>query len=153
MGGERGMEGREDMDFIAELRVHGLQVTHQRLAVYKALSYTGEHPSAETVYQMVKKRFPMISLGTVYKTLERFHDVGLIKKVCPLTEVARYDATTSPHVHMICLKCQSIQDADEPLMELKLAQPERNGFKVMSQEVLLQGYCAHCRKGVDALAS
>jgi Fur family transcriptional regulator, peroxide stress response regulator len=147
------MEGREDRDFIAELRVHGLQVTHQRLAVYQALYYTGEHPSAETVYQLVRKRFPMISLGTVYKTLERFDDVGLIRKVCPLTEVARYDAKTSPHVHMVCLKCQSIQDADEPLMELKLIQPDKNGFKVMSQQVLLQGYCAHCRKGVDALAS
>jgi Fur family transcriptional regulator, peroxide stress response regulator len=147
------MEGREDRDFIAELRVRGLQVTYQRLAVYQALCFTKEHPSAETVYQLVRKRFPMISLGTVYKTLERFHDVGIIQKVCPLTEVARYDATTSPHVHMICLKCQSIQDVDEPLMELKLAQPERSGFKVTSQQVLLQGYCAHCRKGVDALAS
>jgi Fur family transcriptional regulator, peroxide stress response regulator len=147
------MEGREDRDFIKELRMHGLQVTHQRLAVYQALCHSVEHPSAETVYQTVRKRFPMISLGTVYKTLERFHDVGLIRKVCPLTEVARYDAITPPHVHMVCLKCQSIQDVDEPMTEMKLVQPERNGFKVMTQQVLLQGYCAHCRQGADVLAS
>jgi Fur family peroxide stress response transcriptional regulator len=147
------MERREGRDFIKELRVYGLQVTHQRLAVYQALCNTMEHPSAETVYQAVKKRFPMISLGTVYKTLERFHDVGLVQKVCPMTEVARYDATTSPHVHMVCLKCQSIQDVDEPIMEMKFAQPERNGFKVTAQQVVLQGYCAHCCKGVDILAS
>jgi Fur family transcriptional regulator, peroxide stress response regulator len=147
------MEGREDRDFIKELRMHGLQVTHQRLAVYQALCYSVEHPSAEAVFQTVRKRFPMISLGTVYKTLERFHDVGLIRKVCPVTEVARYDATTTPHVHLVCLKCQSIQDVDEPMTELKIVQPERNGFKVMTQQVLLQGYCAHCRQGLDVLAS
>jgi Fe2+ or Zn2+ uptake regulation protein len=140
------MEGREDKDFIAKLRAYGLQVTYQRLAVYQALYFTKEHPSADAIYQQVKKRFPMISLGTVYKTLERFHDVGLIQKVCPLTEVARYDATTPPHVHMICLECQSVLDVPEPMMEMKLPLPERNGFKVTGRQVLLQGYCAHCRK-------
>jgi Fur family peroxide stress response transcriptional regulator len=147
------MEGKEDKDFIATLRAHGLQVTYQRLAVYQALYYTKKHPSAEAVYQLVRKRFPMISLGTVYKALERFHDVGLIQKVSPLTEVARYDATTSPHVHMVCLECQSIQDVAEPMTELRLALSERNGFKVMRQQVLFQGYCAQCRKAADALTS
>jgi Fur family transcriptional regulator, peroxide stress response regulator len=145
------MEEREDKDFIAMLRKNGLQVTYQRLAVYQVLYFSKEHPSAEAVYQQVRKRFPMISLGTVYKTLERFHDVGLIQKVSPLTEVARYDAMTSPHVHMVCLECQSVQDADDPVMELKLPIPERNGFKVTTQQILLHGYCAHCRKGDDGL--
>ena len=143
------MEGREDTDFIAMLRKYGLQVTYQRLAVYQSLFFSKEHPSAELVYQQVRKRFPMISLGTVYKTLERFHDVGLIQKVSPLTEVARYDAMTLPHVHMVCLECQSVQDASDLMMELKLPVPERNGFKVTTQQILLQGYCAHCRKGDD----
>jgi Fur family peroxide stress response transcriptional regulator len=144
------MEVREDTDFIATLRAHGLQVTYQRLAVYQALYYTKEHPSAEVVYQHVKKRFPMISLGTVYKTLERFHEVGLIQKVSPLTEVARYDAKTSPHVHTVCLKCQTLQDVEEPMAEMKLSHHQKNDFKVLSQQVLLQGYCAHCRKSTDA---
>ncbi len=145
------MDGREEVDFIAELRMHGLHVTHQRLAVYQALHSSREHPSAETLYQLVKKRFPMISLGTVYKTLERFRDVGLIQKVSPLTDVARYDARTFCHVHMVCLKCQSIQDVDELLPDPKLMHWERNGFKVVNQQVLLQGYCALCCKSTGML--
>jgi Fur family transcriptional regulator, peroxide stress response regulator len=145
------MEGREDKDFIAMLRRNGLQVTYQRLAVYQSLYFSKEHPSAEAVYQQVRKRFPMISLGTVYKALERFHEVGLIQKVSPLTEVARYDAMTSPHVHMVCLECQSVQDVDDPMIELNLPHLERNGFKVTTQQLLLQGYCAHCRKADDGL--
>jgi Fe2+ or Zn2+ uptake regulation protein len=54
---------------------------------------------------------------------------------------------------MVCLKCQSIQDVDGPMMELKLSLQERNGFKVTSQQVLLQGYCAHCSNGTDGLSA
>ena len=147
------MEGSEDKDFIAALRAHGLQVTYQRLAVYQTLYYNKEHPSAEVVYQQVRKRFPMISLGTIYKTLERFLEVGLIQKVSPLTDVTRYDAIVSPHIHMVCLKCKSLQDVDEPLPEIRLSPQERNGFKILSQQVLFQGYCAHCLKRDNPLKS
>jgi Fur family peroxide stress response transcriptional regulator len=140
------MEGKNDKDFIATLRDHGLQVTYQRLAIYQALYFTREHPSAEVIYQQVKKRFPMISLGTVYKTLEKFYEVGLIEKVSPITEVARYDAITGPHHHMVCLECQSIQDAglaEEPTITVS----EQNGFRILRQQVVLHGYCPACKGG------
>lgn len=139
------MEGKNDKDFIATLRDHGLQVTYQRLAIYQALYFTKEHPSAEVIYQQVKKRFPMISLGTVYKTLEKFFEVGLIQKVSPVTEVARYDALIGPHHHMVCLECQSIQDIDDIAGEQKINLPAKNGFHVVRQQVVLQGYCPGCK--------
>jgi Fur family peroxide stress response transcriptional regulator len=141
------MEGTKEKDFIATLREHGLQVTYPRLAIYQSLFNTKEHPSAETIYQQVRKRFPMISLGTVYKTLERFHDVGLIQKVSPMTEVARYDAIVDPHHHLVCLKCQMIQDVKDSSFEKKISIPEGNGFQIVRQQVLFQGYCPDCLPG------
>ncbi len=142
------MEVKSDKDFIATLREHGLQVTYQRLAIYQALYFTKEHPSAEAIYQQVKKRFPMISLGTVYKTLEKFYEVGLIQKVSPITEVARYDAITGSHHHMVCLECQSIQDADSIVGAPKMSVSEHNGFRVLRQQVVLHGYCPACKGGI-----
>ncbi len=139
------MSDNSDKDFIAILRQHGLQVTYQRLAIYQALYHTKVHPSAEEIYQQVRKRFPMISLGTVYKTLERFHEVGLIQKVSPVTEVARYEANVSHHHHLICLECQTIQDFEDPGLDVKVSLPEGNDFEVMRRQVILQGYCAHCK--------
>jgi Fur family peroxide stress response transcriptional regulator len=139
------MAENSDKDFIAILREHGLQVTYQRLAIYQALFHTKDHPSAEEIYQQVRKRFPMISLGTVYKTLERFHDVGLIQKVSPLTEVARYEANVSHHHHLICLECQTIQDFGDADMDVKVSLPDGNGFEVLKSQLVLQGFCAHCR--------
>jgi Fur family peroxide stress response transcriptional regulator len=146
--GKEVMEVKNDKDFIATLREHGLQVTYQRLAIYQALYFTKEHPSAEAIYQQVRKRFPMISLGTVYKTLEKLYEVGLIQKVSPITEVARYDAITGPHHHMVCLECQSIQDADSIVGAQKISVPEQNGFRVLRQQVVLHGYCPACKGSI-----
>ena len=90
----------------------------------------------------------MISLGTVYKTLEKFYEVGLIQKVSPITEVARYDAITGPHHHMVCLECQSIQDADSIVGEPKISVSEQNGFHVLRQQVVLHGYCPACKGNI-----
>ena len=140
------MEETNDKDFIATLRQHGLQVTYQRLAIYQALCNTVEHPSAEEIYQQVRKRFPMISLGTVYKTLERFYDVGLIQKVSPVTEVARYDAIVTAHHHLICVECQSIKDIEASVPVPQVSLPEGIDFQVVRHQVVIQGYCPTCRK-------
>jgi Fur family transcriptional regulator, peroxide stress response regulator len=140
------VEDSNDKDFIATLRQHGLQVTYQRLAIYQALCTTMEHPSAEDIYQQVRKRFPMISLGTVYKTLERFFEVGLIQKVSPVTEVARYDSMLSPHNHLICVECQSIKNLDGSVPVPNVTLPDGVDFQVVRHQLVLQGYCSSCRK-------
>ena len=76
------MKEKNEKDFIPILKAHGLKVTFQRLAIYQALILTnGEHPSVDFIYQHTKKSFPMISLGTVYKTLDKFCEVGLIQNL------------------------------------------------------------------------
>ncbi len=127
---------------MSKIKECGLQVTHQRLAVYEALCKTGAHPTAEQVHKEVTKRFPMISLGTVYKTIERLHVVGLIKKVNPVKEVGRYEAKTDLHHHMICEKCQSIHDIHELSGTIPL--PEKPGFKITHHQVIFHGYCENC---------
>jgi Fur family peroxide stress response transcriptional regulator len=133
-------------NFIAILRGHGLQVTHQRLAIYQELyNSMDQHPDAEMIYQEVKKRFPMISLGTVYKTLERFSDVGLVQKVSPTTEVARYDIEVKPHYHLICLECQRIVNVDQSVVSEAIDLPHYPGFQVLSYQLVFQGYCPTCQ--------
>jgi Fur family peroxide stress response transcriptional regulator len=88
----------------------------------------------------------MISLGTVYKTLERFHEVKLIQRVSPITDVARYEAKTSTHHHLICLECQTILDLEDPSLDEKIQLPDDNGFQILQRQVVIQGLCPHCRQ-------
>ena len=43
-----------------------LKLTPQRLAVYKYLMSTNEHPSAEIIYKSLQPEYPTMSLATVY---------------------------------------------------------------------------------------
>jgi Fur family transcriptional regulator, peroxide stress response regulator len=125
------MEERNETDFIAALRDHGLSVTFQRLAIYQTLHSSNGHPTADAIYQQVMKRFPMISLGTVYETLEKFYEVGLIQRVNPIRETARYDASVGLHHYMVCLNRQSIQNAEGIVEEPKVSDSGKNGFQVL----------------------
>lgn len=77
-----------------KLRARRLSVTPQRLAVLAVLQALSDHPTAERIYQEVRRQMPAISFNTVYKTLEVFCQKGLVTKVNPLHEMARYDKTT-----------------------------------------------------------
>ena len=48
----------------------GRRMTRQRQAIMEMLAKTDEHPTAEMVYEAVRKQLPEISLGTVYRNLQ-----------------------------------------------------------------------------------
>ncbi len=79
---------------VDRLRSRHISVTPQRLAVLGILESRRDHPTAEQIYQEVRRQMPAISFNTVYKTLEVFCQKGLLIKVNPLHEVARYDIDT-----------------------------------------------------------
>jgi Fe2+ or Zn2+ uptake regulation protein len=47
---------------------------------------------------------------------------------------------------MVCLDCQSIQDAEDIIGDQKISIPEKHGFQVVRQQVVLQGYCPGCKQ-------
>lgn len=134
-------------ELIQKLRQHKISVTPQRLAVLAILEARRDHPSAEQIYQEVRRQHPAISFNTVYKTLEVLHQKGLIIKVNPLHEVARYDGQVHHHAHLICRRCHHIFDleGDFPLVPLKTEEIP-SGFRVESQSVTIWGVCQHCHE-------
>ena len=75
-----------------------LKLTPQRLAVYKYLMSTKEHPSAEAIYKAIQTEYPTMSLATVYKALKTLAEVGLIQEINVGEGNFRYDGTTYPIV-------------------------------------------------------
>jgi Fur family transcriptional regulator, peroxide stress response regulator len=139
-------------DLIQKLRGHGIAVTPQRLAILASLQRRHDHPSAEKIYQEVRPQLPAISFNTVYKTLEILCRKGLILKVNPLHETARYDGETGFHAHLVCRRCHTIADlyrqpevpADLDKKDKK-ATAEVQGFRVEYQSLTLWGLCPRCR--------
>ena len=56
-------------------------MTRQRRVILEALRGTTSHPTADEVYEMVRRRLPRISLGTVYRNLEILSGEGLVAKL------------------------------------------------------------------------
>jgi Fur family peroxide stress response transcriptional regulator len=133
-------------NLIHRLRHHGIAVTPQRLAVLATLENRKDHPSAQKIYQEVRRELPAISFNTVYKTLETFCEKGLVLKVNPLHEAARYDGETSHHAHLICRRCHHIIDLPwEAPAAPAFAGEALQGFRVEQQSLTLWGLCPRCQ--------
>ncbi len=136
--------------FIDACREKGLNVTYQRLLIFKTLMKTKTHPTAEKIYHDVKTEYPSISLATVYKTLETLAEHNLIQKVTPLHDLARYDGDTAPHHHLVCLECRKIVDVyDDYLNQLPL--PENNHFSIKGYRIQFEGICEECARKKSAV--
>lgn len=128
-------------------RLHreGRKVTPQRRLIYQALEGRHSHPRAEDIYEVVRATIPDISLGTVYKTLRELVDMGEVIEIKYHGEQSRFDIITSPHNHLICMKCQKIEDV---LTQIPIPEPnlsEKNGFRIRQSEILYWGYCSDCQ--------
>ena len=131
--------------FISACRERGLNVTYQRILIYKALLKNNFHPTAEDIFKTVKTEYPSISLATVYKTLETFSENGLLSKVTELHDLARYDADLILHHHLLCTSCKKVVDIhDESFNQLPM--PDKNGFNVSGYRILFEGICSDCNQ-------
>lgn len=133
-------------DFIKRSKELGIKITPQRVAIYRELANTDEHPSAEAIYKKIKNYYPNISLTTIYRTLETFEKLGLISVVNILYNAARYDANLEPHHHMVCVECKKVEDFyDESLNKLDFSQKTLSRYKVLGYTVQLNGICKDCQ--------
>jgi len=131
--------------FVAQCKERGVKITPQRVAIYRELTATNEHPSAENIYNKIKSYYPNVSLTTIYRTLETFEHLGLISVVNTLSNAARYDANLAPHTHVVCVVCKRISDIyDLDLNAVDFATDTE--YEVLGYDLLLKGICPECRQ-------
>lgn len=138
----------ERMDAFKErCRQAGLKVTPQRMAVFKTLIESKEHPSAEAVFRQVRKTFPNISLDTVNRTLLMLSEIGTAFTVAGSGGPKRFDANLLPHHHFKCSKCQRIIDFfHEPFDNINVPESIKLMYTISKKTVYLEGICDKCRE-------
>lgn len=124
-----------------------LKLTPQRLAVYKCLMNTKEHPSAETIYKSIQPEYPTMSLATVYKALKTLAEVGLIQEINVGEGNFRYDGMVTPHPHIQCINCGKVEDLDSlSLDSLNTEAAKHTKFKILTNQVYFYGICEACEQ-------
>jgi Fur family transcriptional regulator, peroxide stress response regulator len=128
-------------------KAKGLKVTPQRCAIYEMLTASPEHPTAEDIYRIVKRVYPMMSQNTVYYTLSALKEAGLISEVNFGHEHARFDANRDAHHHLVCVSCHEINDLyDEAFDRLSVSAQKNQQYTILGHRVEFYGYCKRCRE-------
>lgn len=114
----------------------------QRELIYETLRSRMDHPTAETLYQVLKPQHPSLSLGTVYRNLNLLVSEG--RAVRMPFPVDRYDANTAEHPHFSCVCCGNLYDLDLPVNAALNKQVEDLGFEVTRHDLVFKGICLSC---------
>ena len=124
-------------------------MTSQRQVILEEVKKTCSHPTADEVYQLVRKRLARISLGTVYRNLEILADSGMIQKLEWAGTQKRYDGALEGHYHIRCLTCGRVEDiAMEPLSILDDVFGSIDHYEIMGYRLELIGRCSRCKDEV-----
>ncbi len=126
---------------------HPFRMTRQRCVILEELRKVDSHPTADEVYEMVRRRMSSISLGTVYRNLEILSRQGLLQKVVMGGAQKRFDGTTEDHYHVRCVLCGSVDDiAAEPIPDLQENLRFVSEYEVTGHRIEFTGVCPLCKK-------
>lgn len=128
-----------------------LKHSKQRDMIKAFLMGRKDHPTADVIYMNVRREFPNISLGTVYRNLTLLADMGEIKRLRVGDGVDHFDADISPHYHFVCTECNSVIDLEmdniDTIQEIAGA-----GFdgRIAGHVTYFYGTCGVCTNAHDS---
>ena len=126
-------------------QLSNMRLTTQRQIILEELGKVRSHPTANEVYDMVRKRLPRIGLGTIYRNLELMAESGIILKLEVGGTQKRFDATVETHYHIRCTSCGRVDDIDiEVLDNINEIAARSCDYKVLGHHIEFSGICGDC---------
>ncbi|MBI2341580.1 MAG: transcriptional repressor [Deltaproteobacteria bacterium] len=116
--------------------------TRQRHKIFEILCSTKSHPTADWIYERVKKEFPKLSLGTVYRNLKILKEQSKIQELPFGDTYDRFDGNALPHPHFVCRKCGAVCDIELDLPPISEASFKK--YKIEGYSVTYYGVCEKC---------
>ncbi len=121
--------------------------TIQKELVLKAVNELKRHVTADEVYDFIKKDYPTIGKGTVYRNLGVLVEEGLVRKVEIPDGPDRFDFTLKNHYHVRCVKCGEVFDVDmDVITDLEDRIRDTHGMEFLSYDISFKGVCPACRE-------
>lgn len=139
---------------LATLERASLKKTPQRLAIVRAFVDDPTHPTAQTIFDRLRRELPTMSFATVYNTLAALERAGSCRTLRldgPAGDGGtRFDPNVEPHDHAVCDRCGAVRDVPHMTPHLTVRAPAEkpalDGFHVRAVEKLFRGECARCAR-------
>lgn len=134
-------------EWLQVLNSAGFRVTRPLRAVVEVLTAAERALTPTDVYDLARRTYARIGLTTVYRSLDKLEDAGLIERVHQPDGCHAYVAAVEGHQHLlICRHCQRTQyfhgDDLEPLMRLV---SQESGYDIHTHWLQFFGLCPECR--------
>ncbi|XOF32683.1 MAG: transcriptional repressor [Candidatus Electrothrix sp. YB6] len=124
-----------------------LRMTHQRELILEELGRCHNHPTADALYERIKKKLPRISLATVYRNLEILSEAGMIRKLEISGRQKRFDRELEQHDHIFCVQCRRVDDIKfNRGRMLSLDAEQSHGYAISGCRVEFYGICPKCQR-------
>lgn len=127
------------------LKTAGLRVTPQRDAILSFLIQHEGHASVDEIFQAIHTTYPNLSVSTVYNTMKHFSEVGLVREITFGDAASRFDWNTTPHHHLVCVKCGKLHDFYLPVTLDFSSIASQAHFEVQEYHLELKGICKDCQ--------
>jgi Fur family iron response transcriptional regulator len=121
------------------LAAAGLRPTRQRLALTSLVFGQGErHLSAESLHAEAARAKVPVSLATVYNTLRRFTECGLLREVLVAPGKVYFDTNAADHHHFFFEGTGMLEDIPADHVTLSKLPPTPAGSDVSRVDVIIR---------------
>jgi Fur family peroxide stress response transcriptional regulator len=124
--------------------------TRQREAIVKLLKGTSAHPTADEIYDEIRKEIPNISKGTVYRNLKVLQEMGQVRELNLDGTKSIFEIAIASHYHFRCEHCGKVLDLDVPIhTELDREIAKQTGLRISYHQLEFRGLCHYCKSNGD----
>lgn len=123
----------------------GLRMTNARKQIFSCIT---AHPqSVAQIAEDLKKQGETTDTATIYRTVERFSELGLISHTQFQDGTMMYERneTNNHHHHLVCDRCGHIEDIKLDERKFLSTIPKTNGFQIKRHTLEFFGLCKKCR--------
>ena len=136
-----------EAEIIRQIKTKGFKITSQRLAIIEALLVPDRPPTAKDVLEIVRDKYPDVSLDTVYRNLNLLAEIGCVIKInLKNNEKSRFEILKHHHHHhhLICLGCGEAVCLEKCLLDKHMDVLKDQGYKIVGHAFEIYGYCRSC---------
>ena len=146
-----------DRDRILDrIRDGGGRLTTTRRLIVEAMLSGDHHLTAADIIETVRRADPHFHESTVYRTLERLTELGVIQPVqlTPGATVFHLVERAHRHNHLVCDACGAVIEAEAGVLDELADEIERDyGFTLQTAAATLHGRCSRCRAAIASTAA
>lgn len=138
------MDSKEKI--LRKLRGGGHRITRGRSAIIDYLLTTSQPSTAFSIYETLKTRGLTLDRATVYRELAFLVSNDVVRQLRLSGKATHYEIRSNHHHHLVCMKCNSVQDVvlGKHLEEHEQQILKRDKFKVVSHSLEFYGLCHSC---------